>query len=115
MTLVAETPRRNGGAHVVGVMCNRVSHYATSPRYDEGAAREQTSTNGAEMTGRNYAITQNVTEGKLVLHTLDCPMVSKLRAFGAPILTLFECDCGPDDLEVDQHCCLIHQEPARRT
>ena len=29
MTLIADTPRRNGGAHVVGIMCNRISHYAT--------------------------------------------------------------------------------------
>jgi len=28
MTLIADTPRRNGGAHVVGIMCNRISHYA---------------------------------------------------------------------------------------
>jgi hypothetical protein len=28
MTLISDTLRRNGGAHVVGIMCNQISHYA---------------------------------------------------------------------------------------
>lgn len=45
-------------------------------------------------------------DGRPMMHRPDCPDVQVLREAGEPLMTLFDCEADPRDLDCPRHSCL---------
>jgi len=54
---------------------------------------------------RDYAVAQGP-DGRLVLHTALCPIVRAQASRGVPVMTLFQCEASPSEMDAQQHDCL---------